>query len=238
MCPSECPLDSEEWICASNGISYRNDCELKRASCLSDTELTVKFYGQCKIETNMIEAEKSRNDSSSGQNSQQTKQSDPCFHLKCEFGAACSPGTDGKYECTCVFDCDSDGLTNETEIICANNNIFYGNECLMKEAACRLQQNLVKVEPEMCKRLSIPLNGKKCHHSMYGCCPDGETPSLGPWFAGCPDTCNCNRHGSTSLSCDPVSKQCSCKPAVGKSRIHHPISNPKLLNAILIHVFC
>ncbi|XP_074597901.1 agrin-like isoform X2 [Brevipalpus obovatus] len=216
MCPSECPLDSEEWICASNGISYRNDCELRRASCLSDTELSVKFYGQCKIDTYIGESNSSSsNANSDDKKNQHLKQSEPCAHMECEFGASCRPGTNGKYECVCAFDCDSDSFTNETEIICANNNVFYGNECLMKEAACKLKQNLVKIEPEMCKRLHIPLNGKKCHQTLYGCCPDGETPSLGPWSAGCPDTCNCNRHGSTSLSCDPVTKQCSCKPAVG-----------------------
>ncbi|GIY58961.1 hypothetical protein CDAR_451321 [Caerostris darwini] len=59
---------------------------------------------------------------------------------------------------------------------------------------------------------------KTCSESLYGCCPDGRTSAQGPLFAGCPSICNCNRLGSFGLTCEPLSKQCFCKPGVGGPR--------------------
>lgn len=47
------------------------------------------------------------------------------------------------------------------------------------------------------------------------CCPDEKTHALGPNYGGCPSTCQCNRLGSYLLKCDPLTKQCYCKPSVG-----------------------
>ncbi|GFY39531.1 hypothetical protein TNIN_73361, partial [Trichonephila inaurata madagascariensis] len=59
---------------------------------------------------------------------------------------------------------------------------------------------------------------KTCSESLYGCCPDGKTSAQGPHSAGCPSVCNCNRLGSYGLTCEPISKQCFCKPGVGGPR--------------------
>ncbi|CAG2122427.1 unnamed protein product, partial [Medioppia subpectinata] len=50
------------------------------------------------------------------------------------------------------------------------------------------------------------------------CCPDGKTAAQGVHNGGCPSVCECNRLGSYSLTCDPTSKQCHCKPGVGGLR--------------------
>ncbi|KOC64151.1 Agrin, partial [Habropoda laboriosa] len=55
----------------------------------------------------------------------------------------------------------------------------------------------------------------KCSDSWHGCCPDGKTAARGPNGAGCPSLCNCNRLGSVSDTCNPVTGQCECKPGVG-----------------------
>lgn len=56
---------------------------------------------------------------------------------------------------------------------------------------------------------------ENCYDSPFGCCPDEKTHSPGPNYAGCPSTCQCNRLGSLGVKCDPLTKQCPCKPAVG-----------------------
>ncbi|GFY48023.1 hypothetical protein TNIN_260231, partial [Trichonephila inaurata madagascariensis] len=59
---------------------------------------------------------------------------------------------------------------------------------------------------------------KSCESTPFGCCPDLRHPVMGPNNGGCPSVCNCNNLGSYSLTCDPVSKQCPCKPGVGGLR--------------------
>ncbi|KAL8568100.1 hypothetical protein ACOMHN_000324 [Nucella lapillus] len=61
-------------------------------------------------------------------------------------------------------------------------------------------------------------SGRTCHETTFGCCKDGRTAALGPNGAGCPENCNCNPVGSYGSSCDPVTKQCTCKPFVGGTR--------------------
>lgn len=50
------------------------------------------------------------------------------------------------------------------------------------------------------------------------CCLDDKTPAMGPDQNGCPSVCQCNKLGSYLEKCDPVTKQCYCKPGVGGLR--------------------
>lgn len=56
---------------------------------------------------------------------------------------------------------------------------------------------------------------KSCNESMYGCCSDGVTSALGINYAGCPSQCQCNKLGSWSNTCDPITGQCQCRQGVG-----------------------
>uniref|UniRef100_A0A3Q2D4X0 Follistatin-like 1a n=1 Tax=Cyprinodon variegatus TaxID=28743 RepID=A0A3Q2D4X0_CYPVA len=40
-------IESEHWVCGSNGRSYRNHCELHRDACITQTKLHVAHRGQC-----------------------------------------------------------------------------------------------------------------------------------------------------------------------------------------------
>ena len=45
-CNNTCPEDSDP-VCASDGNSYKNECELKRQSCLEKKLLAVARKGSC-----------------------------------------------------------------------------------------------------------------------------------------------------------------------------------------------
>ncbi|XP_043244831.1 agrin-like, partial [Amphibalanus amphitrite] len=64
--------------------------------------------------------------------------------------------------------------------------------------------------------VTLPAPG--CANSTHGCCEDGETPAAGPRGAGCPASCRCHRLGALGPQCDPVTKQCACRPGVGGRR--------------------
>jgi len=46
VCPTDCPLN-KELVCGSNLKTYLNECELQKASCRLNRNLTVHFYGDC-----------------------------------------------------------------------------------------------------------------------------------------------------------------------------------------------
>ena len=67
-----------------------------------------------------------------------------------------------------------------------------------------------------------------CHGTMNGCCPDGVTRAEGPNQLGCPPSlslssaapappglCQCNKLGSVTNQCDPVTLKCHCRHGVG-----------------------
>ena len=48
QCPKKCPDNLKpRRICVSDGNTYNNECELKRASCLQQKPLQVKHKGTC-----------------------------------------------------------------------------------------------------------------------------------------------------------------------------------------------
>uniref|UniRef100_T1L3L3 Agrin n=1 Tax=Tetranychus urticae TaxID=32264 RepID=T1L3L3_TETUR len=63
-----------------------------------------------------------------------------------------------------------------------------------------------------CPDVALKVN---CNSTTYGCCSDGLISALGWNLAGCPEVCNCNKLGSISSTCDPITNQCQCKVGVG-----------------------
>ncbi|XP_050518917.1 follistatin-related protein 3-like [Diabrotica virgifera virgifera] len=58
ICPDKCPNYGDHTtsrpVCGSDGVNYGNQCELQRAACSSQTNITIKFYGKCEL-SNLIE---------------------------------------------------------------------------------------------------------------------------------------------------------------------------------------
>lgn len=51
ICPTNCEGSGDEPVCASNMMTYPNECELQKAVCLQPSNLmplSVVFYGDCR----------------------------------------------------------------------------------------------------------------------------------------------------------------------------------------------
>ncbi|KAJ8688469.1 hypothetical protein QAD02_024264 [Eretmocerus hayati] len=69
ICPSNCEESESEQsssaaVCGSDGVTYENECELKRASCLAESLIVVSYKGDCEL----------------------------CSTVRCENGARCEAG--------------------------------------------------------------------------------------------------------------------------------------------------
>ena len=57
VCPSFCPKVMQETICANDGNTYQNECEMKKRACLNDMDLRPLFYGRCEDNEEDLEYE-------------------------------------------------------------------------------------------------------------------------------------------------------------------------------------
>ena len=46
VCPQQCP-ETDRVVCANDGQTYANDCEMRRQSCSQGIELEVVHAGEC-----------------------------------------------------------------------------------------------------------------------------------------------------------------------------------------------
>ncbi|KAB7496786.1 Tomoregulin-2, partial [Armadillidium nasatum] len=130
ICPTSCHTTREP-VCASNAVTYLNECEMDKASCrMGRGALRVVFFGEC--------AEARSSGITGG---------DPCTIMSCEFGSTCVVMADGLPRCTCTLDC-TEAIKDP---VCASDLKMYPNECTMNREACQRQVELRLRPLELCE---------------------------------------------------------------------------------------
>ncbi|PSN47765.1 hypothetical protein C0J52_20455 [Blattella germanica] len=68
-CPTRCPAYGDHSgsrpVCGSDGVDYKDQCELRKAACAAGKEVSVRFHGKCEPEaaevgTNVAAAEEQK----------------------------------------------------------------------------------------------------------------------------------------------------------------------------------
>lgn len=150
----ECPDCSEQYepVCGSDGVTYDNECKLKRAACLKETDITVTERSSC-----------------SG-----------CANITCELYSVCNsqgPGLPGV--CVCPTDCIEEAkdvviVESDSNKVCGTDGQTYESECKMRIAACKKQQYIVvanKGDCDLCRGVNCK-HGARCEQGLCICPTD------------------------------------------------------------------
>lgn len=181
-------------VCGTDGITYRNECELKQAACRNQQFIVVASHGDCGTLIHLFvvcEPLHFRKELltivCSSLNISTSFCADLCKRVRCEHGARCEDGI-----CVCPTNCPSpseqlDTLDGDMGI-CATDGRTYLTECHMQRAACDHGLALQVLHSGPCPTppadlilvasdyhdastsLSLPSNalGRKCHCNKQG----------------------------------------------------------------------
>ncbi|KAJ8021428.1 Agrin [Holothuria leucospilota] len=120
VCPEGCE-EIYQPVCANDGVTYNNLCEMERTACISQMALVVLTEGAC------------------------AKDLDVCSEMKCDFGATCSDKS-GMAECICDMECPE-----EMDPVCGSDKVTYGSPCEVKRAICLQQTEIEIVSMGECE---------------------------------------------------------------------------------------
>ncbi|XP_068626565.1 agrin-like [Battus philenor] len=118
-CAEPCPLEFSP-VCASDGKTYSNECQMQRESCRARKQLRIIFKGQC----------------SSGVN--------PCSEVECRHGAECRV-EEGGAVCACAPACEP-----VLRPVCGSDARTHHSDCELRRAACLLGREIKLVHAGAC----------------------------------------------------------------------------------------
>ncbi|GFW86532.1 hypothetical protein TNCV_4333161 [Trichonephila clavipes] len=198
VCPTECP-ENYDPVCSSDGTTYRNECEMRRAACEQTMELNVLIYGECEDVGGSGAGIKSP-ESGSGNS--------PCDKDACRYGGICDYDSEDRLLCVCAFECPPIRAP-----VCGSDGEFYDSDCKMKEQSCKTQKKIVIVPKNKCQKVE-----------EIAC--DGEKPLINPvtgkdYFCGdgpdsknCPPSSYCHKTLEFAKCCKEVIMIKSCADTI------------------------
>ncbi|KAK8742076.1 hypothetical protein OTU49_002094, partial [Cherax quadricarinatus] len=223
VCPSQCPTTREP-VCASNGHTFVNECEMQKAACGMEDGLRVTFVGECS------EAR------TSGVNFELTpcNGDDPLVNPATGRDFYCGKGPDtetcpaGAYcHWTLSFAkcCPLHKEENKTEIGPSCQQSSYG--CCPDRRTHALGPNYAGC-PSICQCHKLGAHDESCDPVTNQCrCKPGvggtKCDRCEPGFWGLPRIqhgskgclpCGCSLFGSVRDDCEQMTGQCVCKPGI------------------------
>ncbi|KAK0395945.1 hypothetical protein QR680_001503 [Steinernema hermaphroditum] len=217
-CPQECPqkTDEEKPVCATDGVTYKSECHMQRASCLSQKFKMIAFYGSCgrrHLHFTLVYVN-----------------ADSCSNVRCGYGQHCINGV-----CSCAEHCEE---TASDAALCGSDGKLYPSLCHLERAACKTKTVIRQLPLQECQQMpGVTQTKDRCGCNKVGVYDGGCDMSTGqcrcrpgvgglkcdhcvPGFYGihliargassC-QPCGCSIYGAIRADCEQSTGRCQCK---------------------------
>ncbi|XP_076065553.1 agrin-like isoform X2 [Oratosquilla oratoria] len=221
LCPISCP-STEEPVCASDGRTYDNECEMQKAACTLAEGLRVEFFGECvEVEapginyvltpcngdTPLVDPNTGR-DYYCGEDPESCPAKSQChwtlsFAKCCPIPSAANGTVTGQTCLSSRFGCCPDGFTpSPTPSMMGCPSTCHCHKLGAYDAVC---------DPETLQCRCRPgIGGPRCDR-----CEPGYwgLPLIQTGHSGC-TPCGCSAFGSVRDDCEQMTGQCVCRVGV------------------------
>ena len=153
VCP-QCTDRPVEYICASDGKTYPNECQARRSACITKTLLKTVHRGKCgKIHSVdalsiFLKFQLVLFFIISYFNSIFSSILDPCEDMICSFNAICVVNSNYKASCRCPK------CPPSIKRVCGSDRKTYVNECELRKQSCTTKTNIRVVHQGKCSKFT------------------------------------------------------------------------------------